>query len=461
MGCGDSKNTSQNDHVVSPSKEPSQKAVKIQKIKGSLGNVVPQSYNESAKNIKKYFRDQIPPTDLIGEFTDQYFLPNEDAIFSMKEGSFIDKHASRTQAALGQFGIMENQVEWLRPDKIFPEKFCLFDDKIEYNDLLQGSIGNCYFLSAIAAITQYPELIVEVFRQHKVNENGYYEICMKINGEWQIVFIDDKIPCDKNTKQPIFAKPHGFELWVMLLEKAWAKVNDGYLNTVAGYPMEVLGAFTPFSTKQVWPLYAQREETFWNEMQEALTKGYLMAAGTNMYAEGVGLVRGHAYTILLVKEAIVKGEQLRLMRLRNPWGFQSYNGDWCDNSKRWNHDTKIAFGKDNALDANDGCFWMSYSDFMQYFVLFEFCYLIIVNQVDIYSTSNYSWVHKEIKLDMKHLCEHFDEKTFLRKHLQNLHEVKMKLIILTVPSLSDGIPVLFQSPYYFEETVAQDYYLVE
>jgi len=42
-------------------------------------------------------------------------------------------------------------------------------------------------------------------------------------GEWVWVEIDDYIPCHKGTKDPKFAQPNGNELWVMLLEKAFAK----------------------------------------------------------------------------------------------------------------------------------------------------------------------------------------------------------------------------------------------
>lgn len=42
-------------------------------------------------------------------------------------------------------------------------------------------------------------------------------------GEWVWVEIDDYIPCKQGTKDPKFAQPHGNELWVMLLEKAFAK----------------------------------------------------------------------------------------------------------------------------------------------------------------------------------------------------------------------------------------------
>jgi len=42
------------------------------------------------------------------------------------------------------------------------------------------------------------------------------------------VVVDDYIPCTKNG-QPLFSKPVGNELWVMLLEKAWCKVFGSYI----------------------------------------------------------------------------------------------------------------------------------------------------------------------------------------------------------------------------------------
>lgn len=41
--------------------------------------------------------------------------------------------------------------------------------------------------------------------------------------QWERIIIDDYIPCKKGTKTPKFATPNGRELWVLLLEKAFAK----------------------------------------------------------------------------------------------------------------------------------------------------------------------------------------------------------------------------------------------
>lgn len=74
-----------------------------------------------------------------------------------------------------------------------------------------------------------------------------------------------------------------------------------------------------------------------------------------------GLVPGHAYTLLTVREAC----GVRLVRLRNPWGDHEWTGDWSDKSACWTQKTKQAF--DVEVDDHDGAFWMSGTDFLKHF----------------------------------------------------------------------------------------------
>lgn len=51
-----------------------------------------------------------------------------------------------------------------------------------------------------------------------------------INGIWEDVVMDDLFPCINSYKEvkPIFNHTKSNELWVMILEKAWAKIHGGY-----------------------------------------------------------------------------------------------------------------------------------------------------------------------------------------------------------------------------------------
>ena len=42
------------------------------------------------------------------------------------------------------------------------------------------------------------------------------------------VLVDDHIPCDQDQGEPVFATSIDKDLWVLLLEKAWAKLHGSY-----------------------------------------------------------------------------------------------------------------------------------------------------------------------------------------------------------------------------------------
>lgn len=59
-------------------------------------------------------------------------------------------------------------IEWIRAGKI-PElndkdgKLAIFADGIDPNDIQQRSLGDCYFLSVLSALAEYPDRIRRLF----------------------------------------------------------------------------------------------------------------------------------------------------------------------------------------------------------------------------------------------------------------------------------------------------------
>ncbi len=63
------------------------------------------------------------------------------------------------------------------------------------------------------------------------------------------MILDDYFVVRKGTNTHKFAAPNGEELWVRLIEKAWAKVNQGYANIVGWQSKDAYYFLTGFS---VW-----------------------------------------------------------------------------------------------------------------------------------------------------------------------------------------------------------------
>lgn len=71
------------------------------------------------------------------------------------------------------------------------------------------------------------------------NEEGVYRVRICKNGEWQSVTVDDYFPCFVNGG-PIFSTTAENELWILILEKAYAKLHGSYLALRGGYALDAL-----------------------------------------------------------------------------------------------------------------------------------------------------------------------------------------------------------------------------
>ena len=70
------------------------------------------------------------------------------------------------------------------------------------------------------------------------------------------------------------------------------------------------------------------------------------------------------------------------MQLRNPWGEGEWTGDWSD---EWIHDNKLSTltnkekqaleVDDDNTNTDDGCFWMTWNDFICEFENLAVCHL--------------------------------------------------------------------------------------
>jgi hypothetical protein len=227
-------------------------------------------------------------------------------------------------------------MEWLRTEEILELNdnegvLKIFAGTISPHDILQGLLGDCYFLSVLSVLTENPIRIEKLFCLQDRNDAGIWAVKMFKNGVHREVVMDNYIPCLNGS--PCFSKANGNELWVTILEKAWAKLHGSYERIEAGYAHEVMRDLTGA------PSYDLEidEEGLFEKLLHYDSKNYIMAASAGSteasasMLEQLGLVAMHSYGILGC--AVVRdqnGEEIRLAQLRNPWGDFEWTGDWGD-----------------------------------------------------------------------------------------------------------------------------------
>lgn len=235
---------------------------------------------------------------------------------------------------------------------------------------LQGGLGDCWFLSAVAVLTETSR-ISEVIITPEYNEEGIYTVRFCIQGDWVPVVVDDWIPCESSRKPAFATSKKKNELWVSLLEKAYAKLHGSYEALEGGLVQDALVDLTGGAGEEIDMRTAQAQidlasGRLWSQLLRFKQEGFLLGcgspSGSDIHVSSSGIVQGHAYSLLQVKE--VDGH--KLVQIRNPWANEvEWNGPWSDSSAEWTDRMKHKLKY--ISQTKDGIFWMSWQDFQIHF----------------------------------------------------------------------------------------------
>ena len=268
--------------------------------------------------------------------------------------------------------IKPSELEWKRASEIFPEP-CLFENKINAENFVQGKISDDYFLSSLSAICQYPLLITQIFLTKEYNPNGFYKLLLFIDGEFQILFIDDYFPCLKGTNIPYFLKPNNFELWAMILEKAWAKLNKGYANIINGWPCDIFKTFTGFACEYI-NLKEENEKNFWEIITNIEKNLGLICLSTKdeESVSKIGLLKNQTYNLIETLEIKDENENLvNLLKIRCYYGKNDWSGEWSEKSEKWKKNINLQCKKKHEDEI-----FINVKDIFNYFCRVDFSQLI-------------------------------------------------------------------------------------
>lgn len=274
---------------------------------------------------------------------------------------------------------LDTGIVWLRPNEITGvTKPALFVDGHDYNDVMQGALGNCWVMSGFAIVANYPHLMKKIIVESKCNPSiGKYTFCFFKEGESKEVVIDDLIPCDALSRSYLFScsrDPN--ELWVPLLEKAYAALYGNYYSLMGGHLKDSLVDLTggiPFTCK----VSSQNMEEIWNlvcslprpntDLTRCKSIKLMGARSETSASDYTGIINFHAYSIIEAIELptyLTNGKRVRLIKLKNPWAnAMEWRGDWSDSSSLWTPELRKFVG--NQFNTQDGIFFMS----LEYFAV--------------------------------------------------------------------------------------------
>eukprot|EP00743_Colponemidia_sp_Colp-15_P010872 GILK01012038.1.p1 GENE.GILK01012038.1~~GILK01012038.1.p1 ORF type:complete len:1948 (-),score=270.98 GILK01012038.1:81-5924(-) len=331
---------------------------------------------------------------------DTEFPPSAKSIFMDGSDGSISRHPEWSQC------------KWLRAREFCATTPQVFRDGIEPKDINQGKLGDCWFLSALSVLATRPDDLKRVFHPDcmSFNQEGIYAMRFYKNGKPRIVIVDEFFPCEptnynnnttnndninntinnnddvininvnnnkkKDIYRPVFSTMGELadgqlnaELWVMLLEKAYAKLHRSYEAIEGGFVDQALVDLTGGASEHISfdDAYVREEIAngfLWKRLLRYYEMGYLLGCGSHAGSDANvsqrGIVENHAYAVLEVRQVY----EYRLIQLRNPWGQTSWKGDWSLGSPLW---TKRMRSKIRPELIPEGSFWMSFEDFLMEF----------------------------------------------------------------------------------------------
>ncbi|WP_263601971.1 C2 family cysteine protease [Chryseobacterium sp. PET-29] len=269
---------------------------------------------------------------------------------------------------------------WTPAGTSWSDRGNFFNDVTEYNDPIQGAIGNCYFIAAISAIAWAAPYTIE----HKVRATGTGEtdrtnaiqFFTKGGGKdaaTRLVEVTDNTIIN-TSNNPVYCRSNDAgEIWPAVYEKAFAKwitnANDDkpdISQTAYGDPAKAVAQLTnktPYyyytSSRTGLDLFGIVRE---NSMSyKTFNPMVAWTYGSGKDYTGSNIVGNHAYTVLGWSTFNNKNYII----LRNPWGVTEPNGlnsyqgliSFFDGS----------FWRPINMIGNDGVFALEINSFQYYF----------------------------------------------------------------------------------------------
>ncbi|THX70671.1 cysteine proteinase [Aureobasidium pullulans] len=284
------------------------------------------------------------------------------------------------------------------------------------DDVMQGSLGNCWFIAALVSVAAKPGLMQRlcVARDEAV---GVYGFVFFRDGIWIPEIVDDRLFIHVSDGDDLFVGKYVEErqtrstfnnsnditklreslqkggealyfarcrdsqdTWLPLIEKAYAKAHGDYGSLHGGWVGEGTEDLTGGVSINLAPSDIMDKARLWEQLMQ-VNETYLFAGGAFHYKEA-GNFGKHAYAVLQAVEhkglrllkvryalfLLMDPDDLSLTYTRNPWGnnknTDNFDGPFNHKFEEWSAELVEQL----KFDFKDpGVFWVTLDNFLRYF----------------------------------------------------------------------------------------------
>ena len=277
---------------------------------------------------------------------------------------------------------------------------------MESTDVRQGLLGNCWLISALGCISKYPSFLKNItFKENNLNQiQDIYQITLYNfwKKKWEKISINQYVPVFQKgiVNIPLFSRNSDQnEIYLPILEKAFAKLACGYGNLISGNPgmafitltgCEIVECYLKNSKdnfrkfeyniedmrknprsfqytrfKGFNVIYAENE--FYEYLiEECLGNNNMITCGINSEEKRTdGLINQHSYSVI---NAMNVGD-FRVITLQDPHGFN--NTSFIPEKIFEKLEEKELTG--NFSFENENCIYMEFYDFYRIFSCVQIC----------------------------------------------------------------------------------------
>lgn len=331
--------------------------------------------------------------------------PWDDDVKSLKRALEFQPQAAPVSLSKMQKAALRDWCSmstWLERQGYDGVELTIFEGMPKASKIRQGRVTDCSLMSVLSVLADYDDRCgrstLQTIVQGRITKSSRnraddYACRLFVNGISRCVLVDDLVPVGSSGKLLCAHSACPHELWVVLIEKAVAKIIGGSYAMRGSNPSTDAFHLTGW-IPETFPLkdeeslctsqadwlriFDTAQQGFWQgkcvlcvgttELPDATSSQLALQSG---YSEGVssstGLVAGHAYPVL----QCCSEDGLRLLYLKNPWGHTRWKGRYAPGDSLWKSNSalasKLGYDSEAAAAVDDGAFWIPWEEVLRYF----------------------------------------------------------------------------------------------